>query len=90
MVKLWRGSSIASCGRGFSWTSCRERAVAFALGWKQESGGRYGVYFAEVPGHAGLAYFFTGREEEFVVDPTALDGLINFDVEVEVERTLIY
>jgi hypothetical protein len=74
---LWRGSSIESGGRGFSWTSLPDRALAFAEGWEDHWKKPFGVFEADVPGSAILAFFADDQEEEVVVDPTALGGLMS-------------
>jgi hypothetical protein len=73
---IWRGASLTSNGRGFSWTQYRECAEEFAETWADLYRSPCGLYRADVPGRAVLAVFGDAREQEFVVNPNMLRGRV--------------
>ncbi len=69
-VTVWRGASLASGGRGFSWTFDMEKARWFAHREVRFGRGPAGVYEAVVPPRWVLAQIEGGRgEAEVIVDP---------------------
>jgi hypothetical protein len=71
---VWRGASLESHGRGFSWTYYRECGEGFAQGCANTYQRASGLYRAEIPGRAVLAIFGDDREQEVVVNPNMLRG----------------
>ncbi|MGI8861627.1 MAG: hypothetical protein ACR2GV_02730 [Gaiellaceae bacterium] len=73
-ITAWRGTSLASGGRGFSWTVDIDKARWFA---QREIGfgrGPAGVYEAVVPPSWVLGKIEAGRgEAEVIVDPLLFD-----------------
>jgi hypothetical protein len=82
---IWRGASLTSNGRGFSWTQYRECAEGFAQTWANLYGRASGLYRANVPSRAVLAVFGDDREQEFIVNPNMLRGRVQLVVPIEPE-----
>ena len=85
---IWRGASLTSNARGFSWTQYRECAEEFAQGRADRSPS--GLYRAEVPGRAVLAVFGDDREQEFVVNPNMLRGRVQLVATIEPETREVH
>ncbi len=75
-LTVYRGASLASRGRGLSWTMHADCARSFA----EDVGALYqvpvGIYRAALPGRAVLAIFGDVREQEVVINPNMLRGRI--------------
>jgi hypothetical protein len=83
---VWRGASLKSRGRGFSWTQYRDCAQEnFAQAWADLYQSPSGLYRAEIPGRAVLAIFGDDREQEVVVNPNMLRGRVELVSTVEPE-----
>jgi hypothetical protein len=74
-VTVWRGASLASKGRGFSFSAYRECALKFAER-SASTGCDAGLFRAVVPPYGVLALFGDDREQEVVINPNVLRGRV--------------
>jgi len=84
---VWRGASLDSNGRGFSWTQYQECGQGFAQAWADVYQRASGLYRAEVPGRAVLAIFGDDREQEVVVNPNMLKGRVELVATISTGET---
>lgn len=76
-VVVWRGATVASKGRGMSWTLDQPRARWFAERLALYGFDDAAVYEATLPPRAVLAMFNDRAEQEVVVNPNMLRGRIH-------------
>jgi hypothetical protein len=80
-LAVWRGATVASRGRGMSWSIDREQAESFAARWRERFRIPAILYAAVVPPQALLAFsgFAEGSrgEREVIVNPNMLRGRIS-------------
>lgn len=84
---VWRGASLDSNGRGFSWTQYQECGQGFAQAWEDAYQRASGLYRAEVPGRAVLAIFGDDREQEVVVNPNMFKGRVELVATISTGET---
>jgi hypothetical protein len=71
-IRIYRGCSL-SCVYGFSWTTDRKIAEAFAQGHRGVSVPDPVIASLRIPKHRVLAFYTSRKENEIVVEPSDIE-----------------